>query len=102
VDEDPVAALAVFTVAEVVVLGVLAALLGAGLFGDGDFLAGVARPVRLVALGVVLVELVIPVYVFVDVRRRGMDAVWVHVAVLPLVNVLCLAAYLVERRRVTE
>lgn len=97
--DDPLAALLVLTVGEVVLFGVVAALLASGLFAGGDFLAGVARPLRLVALVVTLVELVVPVYVLVDSRRRGIDGVWVHVAVLPLVNVVGLAAYLMERDR---
>jgi hypothetical protein len=46
-------------------------------------------------------ELLVPLGVSVDVRRRGgdVDPVWVHAAALPLVNVVGLLAYLEDRRR---
>jgi hypothetical protein len=40
--------------------------------------------------------------VFVDARRRGIDGVWVHVAALPVVNVVGVAAYLLERERLAR
>jgi hypothetical protein len=100
--DEPTAALAVLTAGEVVVCLSLAALLAAGLVGDGGFGAGIARPLRLVALAALLVEAAIPAYVFVDARRRGIDGVWVHVAALPVVNVVGVAAYLLERERLVD
>ncbi|MFC7177033.1 hypothetical protein [Halosegnis marinus] len=87
------------TVGEIVLLGWLALLLAASVAGSGGFLAGYSRTVRALVLGFVLVELAVPAWILVDVRRRNLDPVWVHVAAMPLVNLFGLAAYVEERKR---
>jgi hypothetical protein len=94
--------LLVLTAGEVLVLGGLGYLTAAGLFAGGDFLASIARPVRYAALAVIAVEIAIPVYVLVDSWRRGIDGVWVHVAAMPVVNLVGVAAYLLERERLLD
>ena len=53
------------------------------------------------ALAFVAVELLIPAWVFVDLRRREDEpsGLWVHAVAMPLVNVFGLLGYLEERRR---
>ena len=70
------------------------------LFGGGRLLASVPRAVRLVAWAVLGSEFLVPAAVYLDMRRRGaVDAVWVHAAALPVVNVFGVAAYLERRGR---
>ncbi|ESP89072.1 hypothetical protein [Candidatus Halobonum tyrrellensis] len=89
--------------ADVAGLVALAAYVVVGVFGDGGLLASASGPVRLAAVAFVAAELLIPVWVFLDVRRRpemrerGM--LWVPAAAMPVLNVFGLAAYLVERDR---
>jgi hypothetical protein len=87
--------------AEAASLAAVLALLAASLLGDGSFLASVSRPVRAAALAFVAVELAIPLWVYYDLRRapEGTSALWVHAAVMPVLNLLGLVAYLAERRR---
>jgi len=91
--------LVVLTLGEVLLLCYLAALLAHGLFGDGTFLVDVPRSRRLVALAVLVVEAAVPSWILFDVRGHDVDTVWVHVAAMPLVNLLGLLAYLDERKR---
>jgi hypothetical protein len=48
-----------------------------------------------------VVELAIPLWVYYDLRRapEGMSPLWVHAAVMPVLNILGLVAYLSERNR---
>jgi hypothetical protein len=96
--------LLVFVLSETVMLVVLAALLVDSLLGGGDFLAATAQTVRLAALCFVTVETLIPLWVYLDSRRRqgGPDTIWVHAAAMPVVNLVGLLAYLEERRRTRD
>jgi hypothetical protein len=88
-------------VPEVLGLSLVLLLLGLSLAGWSSFAATYSVSLRLAAFAFVLVELLIPVGVFLDVRRRpdDPDLTWVHAAALPVVNVFGVVAYLEERRR---
>jgi len=59
--------------------------------GFGSFPAGFVR----VAWLFLLLELLIPLVVYADMRRRGdIDHTWLHIAAAPLLNLVGLAAYL--------
>ena len=83
----------------------LAALLGAGylvalsLTGEPTTISFVPRALRLAALGFVAVELLIPLAVYLDLRRHPgpTGTFWVHMTAMPLLNLLGLVAYLVHR-----
>jgi len=93
-----------FVLLESSLLGVLAVGLARGFVGPGGTFSEFSDVVRAVALFVVLVELVVPLAVYVDVARRDDDPdwVWVHVATMPAVNLLGLVAYLDDRKRSRE
>lgn len=76
----------------------------ASLLGRTTYLAGYSLRLRLVALGFLPVELLIPLGVYLDLRRRSDDPdfAWVHAVSMPVVNVLGLVAYLEERKRNLE
>ncbi|MFC6862174.1 hypothetical protein ACFQGE_01720 [Halomicroarcula sp. GCM10025817] len=88
-------------VPELVGLSLLLVLLGLSLTGRTTFAATYPFSLRLAAFAFVLVELLIPVGVYLDVRRRpdDPDLTWVHAAAVPVVNVFGVVAYLEERRR---
>jgi hypothetical protein len=88
-------------VPELVGLSLLLVLLGLSLTGRTTFAATYSFPLRFAAFAFVLVELLIPVGVYLDVRRRpdDPDLTWVHAAAVPVVNVFGVVAYLEERRR---
>ena len=89
-----------FVLLESSLLGVLAVGLARGFVGPGGTFSGLSAAARAAALLVVLVELVIPLAVYVDVARRTDDPdwVWVHVATMPAVNLIGLVAYLDDKR----
>ena len=103
-DESTERALWAFTAPEIAAVAVLFVLLAASVFGDGSFLSSVSRGVRLAALVFLAVELLIPLWVYLDMRRNpvGLDTVWLHAAATPLLNVFGLVAYLDARRRAAE
>jgi len=46
-------------------------------------------------------ELLVPVAVYLDIRRRpdDVDPLWIHAAAMPILNVFGVLAYLEDRRR---
>jgi hypothetical protein len=93
-------ALLPFTVAELLTLVVAFAVVAASLLGWTDLLSSFSRSVRLAALGFLTVELLVPAWVYYDLRRRGAadeQGVWLHASVMPVVNLLAVVAYLAER-----
>ena len=88
-----------WTVSELVVVAALFLALAGDTAGATSVFPGLSPRLRAAALAFAAIELVIPLWVFFDVRRTGARAVWVHAAAMPLVNILGLAAYLVHRRR---
>ena len=94
-------ALWIWTGAEVFVLLVLGWLLWASVSGGSTFLASVSRPYRLAGLVFVGFQLLVPLVVFLDLRRRSEepDYLWVHVATMPVLNVVGLVGYLEARKR---
>jgi hypothetical protein len=100
-NRDAERALVGMTIAEVGALVVIGCLLALSLFGGGSFLADSSRLVRALALGFVLIEVLVPLWIYVDIRRRtdDPDRVWIHVAAMPIINLLGLAAYLADRSR---
>lgn len=100
-DEAAERFLVVVTAGEVVLLGTISLMLAASVFGDGTFLADSSRTLRLAGLVFAVVEMLVPVWILADVwRREDADPVWIHVAAMPLINLVGLAAYLSERNRV--
>jgi hypothetical protein len=100
-NRDAERALVGMTVSEIGALALVAFLLASSLFGDGFFLADTSRTLRAAALGFVVFELLVPLWVYVDIRRQAEppDRVWIHVAAMPVINLFGLVAYLVERSR---
>lgn len=88
-------------VPEVALIVWLFATVSYSLLGGQTFVSSYARSLQ-VALWVFLaLELLCPVAVYLDMRRRGdeIDVVWLHAVMLPLVNVFGLIGYLADRRR---
>ena len=100
-NRDAERALIGMTIGEVSFLILVGCLLVLSLFGNGSFLADISRPVRFLALGFIVVELLVPLWVSVDIRRRtdNPDRVWIHVAAMPVINLFALAAYVADRSR---
>jgi hypothetical protein len=100
-NRDAERALVGMTIGEIGLLAVLAGLVAWSLFGGGSFLADTSRSLRALALGFLVLELSIPLWVVVDIRRRtdDPDPVWIHVAAMPVINLVGLAAYLADRPR---
>ena len=98
VDDATERVLWIWTVCE---LALLVVVLWNSVFGASGFLSSVSRQVRLGALGFVVMELLVPLWVFFDLRRRGDDSgtMWAHVAAMPFLNLFGLVAYLDYRRR---
>lgn len=101
VDEAMERVLWIWTLSELAAVTIVFVLLTASTFGDGSFLATVSRQLRLVAVGVLAIELLIPLFVYFDIRRspNNPDAIWMHVAAMPLLNIFGLMAYLADRSR---
>ena len=70
VNEDAERVLWIWTLSELVVITVLFLLLATSSFGKSSFLASVSRPIRLAALAFLAAELFIPLFVYLDLRRR--------------------------------
>jgi len=87
-----------WTAAELALVGWVTALIVGSFLGWTTLFRSMAPSIRLVLLAGLTVELLIPLWVFIDLRRRGIHgSFWVHVAAMPGVNLVGLAAYL-ERR----
>lgn len=89
------------TIAELAGIALAGIVLVASLTDATTLLASVSRPVRLAALAFVVVELLIPAYVYFDSRRAGLvtSDVWVHAAAMPVISLFALVGYVDERRR---
>jgi hypothetical protein len=100
-NRDAERALIGMTIGEVGLLLLIGGLLTLSLFGGGSFLADTSRSVRALALGFIVVELLVPLWVYFDIRRRtdNPDRVWIHVAAMPVINLFALAAYFADRSR---
>jgi bacteriorhodopsin len=94
----------IWTVAELAGLAALLVLLVASVTGETAFLSSVSREIRVAAAAFVAVELLIPLLVYLDVRRQpdGPRTIWLHAVATPVVNVLGLVAYLAVRTRRSE
>ena len=94
--------LAAFVVPELVLLATAGVLLAISFGRSSGLFTSISPAVRAAALLFVLVEIAIPVGVYLDIRRRSdnPDMVWVHAAALPVINVLGVLAYLEDRKRV--
>jgi hypothetical protein len=103
VTDEPSAAAGLWplTVAEWLAHVAVAAVLTASLTGATTLLGSVSPTVRLAALGAVVLELLVPVYVLLDARRSGVETsdLWVHAAAMPVIGLFALVGYLDERRR---
>lgn len=91
----------IWTIGEVLVLLAVGWLLLNSLVGPAGALASISREVRLAGLAFVTFQLLVPLAVFLDVRRRDdrPGYLWVHVAAMPVLNVFGLVGYLEERSR---
>lgn len=87
---------------ETALFGWLALVLAGTFTGHATTFAGVAPWLRLLALVLVVAFGVAPLWVYYDVRRAEDSTEWVHIAILPLVNLVGLAAYLHHRRQRSE
>ncbi|MFC7136163.1 hypothetical protein ACFQRB_05545 [Halobaculum litoreum] len=94
-------ALWAYTIPELVALAVLLALVAGSVFGAGTFLASTPFTVRVALLAFLVVELLIPIAVYLDMRRLDdpPDRVWIHAAAMPVVNLFGAIAYLDRRNR---
>lgn len=74
-------------------------LLAASLARRTTLLSSGSRPVRIGAVAFLTVELLIPLWVLLDLRRRPDDPghFWMHVAATPGINIFGLLAYLQTR-----
>jgi hypothetical protein len=97
---DPVEnVLWVWTASELLVIAAFMGLLVASLTGDTTLFTSASRRLRLAGVAFLTVELLIPLWVFVDLRRRGESgSLWMHVAAMPGINIFGLFAYLQERK----
>lgn len=102
--DDETALVVVLLASELSAVGVALAVVAASLLGRTALLTGYSVELRLVALAFLLVEFCIPLGVAVDLRRRSddPDVAWLHAAVLPVVNVFGVVAYLEDRKRSRE
>ena len=101
VSDDVERALWAYTLPELVAVAALLVLVANSVFGDGTFLASVSRSLRLALLAFLAVELLIPIAIYLDMRRLPdpPDRVWIHAAAMPIVNLLGAVAYLDRRNR---
>lgn len=77
---------------------VLGAYVASGLVGAES--TPLSPTAALVLMAFVLAELLVPVAVYVDLRRLDEpNWIWVHAAALPIVNLFGLLAYLADRDR---
>lgn len=94
-----------WTAPELIVLFAGGCLLAASLVGDVPAFAAdissISWPLRATALAFLAVELLIPLWVSIDLHRHtsGVDPLWIHVTAMPLLNLFGLVAYLQVRRR---
>lgn len=67
-------------------------------------LASVSMPLRVAGVAFVAIELLIPVWIWIDLGRdqRSGSSLWVHVAAMPLFNLFGLVAYIQERQRINS
>lgn len=91
----------VLTAYEVVALAVLIGLLTASLVGRISLFSSVSRSIRIGAVVFLAIELLIPLWVYVDLRRRPdtSSTLWMHVTAMPVINLFGFVAYLHERKR---
>lgn len=89
---------------ELLLLCYLLAAISASLFGYRTAASPFPRTIRIAAVAFLLVELAIPTWIYLDIRRRPgtTSTIWVHAAMLPIVNLFGLVGYLEERRRLQE
>ncbi|RXK51089.1 hypothetical protein [Halorientalis pallida] len=85
---------------EVALLWALFGLVAATLVGIDTPASPYSRTLRLGALGFLAVELLIPLWVFLDLRgREEVGEIWSHVSAMPVVNVFGLLGYVEARNR---
>ncbi|WP_178916246.1 hypothetical protein [Natronomonas gomsonensis] len=89
-------------VAELLTLTGAFSVVAASLLGRTTLLASFSRTARLLALGFLTVELLVPAWLYYDIRKRGGDRVWLHASVMPVVNLLAVAAYVSERKTLED
>lgn len=99
--EDDTAFVAALVVPELLLLGVAFAVVAGSLLGWTTLLTGYDVPLRVAALVFLALEILIPVGVYADLRRRPDETglTWVHAAAVPVVNLVGVVAYLEERGR---
>jgi hypothetical protein len=95
--DDDLDILLPFFIAELFTLVVGFVVVAASLLGRTALLTSFSRTIRLLALGFLTVELLVPAWLYYDIRKRGGDRVWLHASVMPVVNLLAVAAYVSER-----
>ncbi len=88
-------------VPELVAIAAIVLALVYSLVAETTLFSSYSRSLRLALAAVLSTDLLAPLAVYLDMRLSGreVDAVWIHAAALPLVNVIGVAAYLVDRDR---
>ncbi|PSP55369.1 hypothetical protein BRC82_05330 [Halobacteriales archaeon QS_1_67_19] len=90
----------VWTIVELLFFVVLFGLLFESVTGSENVLSSLSRQLRLAALAFVGGQLLAPLWVYYDLRRRhDSGLLWVHVTAMPLLNVFGLLGYLAHRQR---
>ena len=95
-----------WTAPELLALVAVFGLLIASLLGTppafAEELETVSRPLRVAGVAFVALELLIPLWIWIDLERHQGSAgsLWVHVAAIPLLNLCGLVAYLQDRQRI--
>ena len=95
----------VWTPPELIALVAVFSLLAASVVGTPPLfaaeLSSVSRLARGAALAFIAIELLIPLWVYIDLHRHheSTDSLWVHVAAMPGLNLVGFVAYLQERKR---
>lgn len=90
--------------AEIVAVLVFLGLLAGSLDGSSSLFADIPRWIRIGGVAFLVIELVIPIWVYADIRLRDSSPgiFWVYVAAMPGINLHGLYPYLDERKRERE
>ncbi len=99
-NESNASVLRIWFVGEIGALLVLFGIVAATFVGFDTPAAPFDRSLRLGMLAFLTVELLIPLYVALDLRgREDVGEIWLHVSAMPVVNLVGLLGYVEARNR---